>query len=161
MAKHLLVIDIQKQFKGEKYEDCINFINNHLNSYDSIVATMFINKINKNSNYKTHLNYEGCKDYDFNNIEFYNDSIKVIEKTGYGLNKDKLNKLFKQNDQIDIIGCDGDACVLATCFQLWDSNYTNFRILSDYIYTTSDTITKDMYEAIMQRNFGDCLIKSK
>lgn len=57
----------------------------------------------------------------------------------------------------DIIGCDADACVMATAFTLWDKK-ADFRILSDYIYTTSEESTKEDVMKIMRRNFGDCVI---
>jgi hypothetical protein len=135
MKRHLLVIDLQKQFKGSKYDACVNFVIKHKEDYDTVVATMFVGG---NINFEKHLGWNKCKECNLDSLEFYTSDIKVIKKTGYG--------------------CDGDACVLMLCFQLWDIGYTNFRVLTDYIYTNAANITKDMYEEIMLRNFGDCII---
>ena len=91
--------------------------------------------------------------------------MKVILKEGYS---DKNNyiidtikdysKNIEEDIEIHIIGCDIDACVMAICFQLWDNNITNFKVLTKYCYTTAKDFSKEDIIKIMKRNFGKCII---
>lgn len=148
----LLVIDVQPAFKVEPYySKIIEYINNNRNKYDKIIATRFINY--HNSLYVTKLDYSDCMKRE--KLAFKPDIL--IGKSSYGLNVRNCLKLFN-NEHIDIIGCDTDACVLATCFQLWDYNI-NFKILKDYIYSSGgEDISKSAYDIII-RNFGEASIK--
>lgn len=169
----LLVIDLQKQFKDDngQYEKCIEYIKNHIDD-NYVLGTVFINS--DDSMYEKHLKWSGCKNvnYRFNgmseDIEY--PFHKLILKRGYGINidnqpscfKDIYNFASKQQNccvptiQFQLMGCDADACVLASAFELWDKGY-DFVILSDYIYTTAKEFDKDQIIKIMRRNFGDCV----
>ena len=72
----------------------------------------------------------------------------IIVKNGYGLQ----SGIFGKKDKIDIIGCETDACVLATCFSLWDDGI-DFNVLWNYVYTNSDIKIKEIRK-IYKRNFG-------
>lgn len=61
---------------------------------------------------------------------------------------------------IYVMGCDSDACVLATAFSFWDKGYS-FRILSDLVYTTADGFDNETIVKLMKRNFGDCVVNTK
>ena len=77
-----------------------------------------------------------------------------IDKHTYALNTTKnLSKKFAY----DVIGCDTDACILATAFKLFDENY-EFRVLSDYCFSSGGKEVHDSAVEIMKRNFGTAVI---
>lgn len=157
-SKILLVIDLQKQFKDDNgnYENCLNFLNRTGSDY-YVIATLFQNT--PNSMYVNHLQWSDCYEVKDSDIEFLHN--KLVRKNGYSsedvvhILKDNLSK--NPNTDIFIMGCDADACVLATAFQLWDAGIS-FQILSNYIYTTAEEFTKQDVLKILKRNFGDCVI---
>lgn len=151
-TKILLVIDIQKQFKDKNgnYEKVVDFIQSNYNKYDKVIATYFKNK--NDSFYENKLEWNGCKSASEKDIEFNIPNFTVYEKISYGF---ILPSLF--DVEIDIIGCDSDACVLATCFYLWDKEI-EFKVLTDYIYTNSKTFSNEVVIELMKRNFGKCII---
>lgn len=149
--KVLLVIDLQKEFySAEKYEKVLNFIQSSKNEYDMILATIFKNYIDKN-NFKEKLDWYDCKNTSLESIEFSPD--EVIFKNTYGLNYSNLNKKY----HYDIVGCDSDACIMATAFNLFDAGY-DFSILSEYIYTSTNRFENETVIKMMKRNFGKCVI---
>ena len=163
MKNVLIIVDLQKQFADENkisYNKCLKFIEDNEKNYTQIVATIF--KQNEdNINYKSHLNWNGCIDATIDDLEFDTNNKKILYKNNYGT----FNASFLQqhlqcepDDIIDIIGCDSDACVLALCFSLWDNGYTNFRVLTDYVYTTANDFDNEFVIKLMRRNFGDCII---
>ena len=174
MSKSLLIIDLQKQFADKNngnrcYNKCLDYIKEHKSEYSNIVATLF-KQDDDNTNFQNHLNWDGCKNASCDDLEFYNDDIAdivIITKNGYGDASEEqflTHSCFKSDEQIDIIGCDADACVMAICFQLWDAGFKNIRILTDYIYTTADElygITRETWINMMRRNFGNCVIIPK
>jgi len=122
-------------------------------------ATIFSQTINgeTNSNYREKLKWEGCDSCTESDLEIVStNNINIIFKNGYGIKN--IDRFFKKDDEIDIIGCDVDACVMAVCFQLWDRDI-NFKILTDYIYTTASNFTKNDVLKILKRNFGTCVIE--
>jgi len=145
--KVLLVVDLQKQFRDRsgKYEQCLEYIRTHREEYDKVVATLFRQDRSLNGNYAK-LRWSGCMDADISDLEFKAD--QVVIKYGYGLPQG-----FFGNDKVTVIGCDADACVLATCFSLWDDGI-DFRFMKRYIYTTGN-IPMDAVWKIYDRNFGD------
>lgn len=48
---------------------------------------------------------------------------------------------------------------MAVCFQLWDAGITNFRVLTEYCYTTANNFSKEDVIKIMKRNFGKCIVE--
>lgn len=184
--KYLLVIDLQKQFrdKNGEYEKCLRYIEEHRKDYQFIFSTIFFQNTKEdfrrktpvdmnglafhqppqaNPNYMLHLNWNGCKDVKNSDLEYIHpdDEKCIIPKTGYSDNSEPpmlTSVCFGFDDEIHIIGCDLDACVMAICFQLWDAGYTNFKVLSEYCYTTAEDFTKDDVLKIMRRNFGNCII---
>jgi len=144
--KTLLVVDLQKQFKGDKYDKCLEYIEKHREEYDRIIATLFVNDASINRNFIKKLKFKDCRDAVVDDIEFATDMI--IVKNGYGLQPG----IFGKKDKIDIIGCETDACVLATCFSLWDDGI-DFNVLWNYVYTNSDIKIKEIRK-IYKRNFG-------
>lgn len=77
-------------------------------------------------------------------------------KHGYSF-KQILEIADKETDVVDIVGCDSDACVMTSAFRLWDESY-NFKILTDYIYTTAKDFDNADVIKLLKRNFGECVV---
>ena len=159
----LIVIDLQKQFADRtgEYERCLEFIEENKNKYDKIIGTVFSqNSENKyNPNYSKHFQWDDCLNCSENDLEYVTENVKVIKKTGYGSIEliDFLTKNYSKTDNIEIIGCDLDACVAAICFQLWDEGFENFKVLTNFCYSTSKFPKQDLVK-VLRRNFGNCII---
>ena len=138
MKNILIIVDLQKQFADEgkeKYNKCLKFIEDNGKKYDSVTATYF-RQNEDNTNYIDHLGWNGCSDATAKDLEFETRNKGVVCKHNYGtFDCNFIYSYFhaEKNDNIDIIGCDSDACILALCFSLWDNGYTNFHVLTDYI----------------------------
>ena len=165
MSRILLIIDLQKEFKDQygMYEKTVNYCTKHYDEYDIVLPTLFCNNYDINANFRDKLNWTGCENVTSNSLAIYpknslNSNIVCFEsKHGYA-SKQIFEVADKDKDVIDIVGCDSDACVLATAFKLWDAGY-NFRILTDYIYTTAEEYSNEDIIKILKRNFGKCIIE--
>lgn len=158
--KVLLAIDLQQQFKdGEgKAEEVVRYIEENAGNYDYIVLTCFSQDIygSRNELYLNKLHWDGCMSCSIDDLLPNTDKRIVLIKNSYGLTlKGVLNS---DSITVDVVGCDADACILATCFRLWDNGY-DFNILTKYIYSTAKDIDINTVFAIMKRNFGDCVIE--
>jgi hypothetical protein len=161
--KILLVIDLQKEFSdSDEYNKVLSFVksNGNLGNYDKIISTVFVNI---NSNYNTNLNWSDCKNANLDSLEYLDDIDSdihsVVYKSGYGSTNvvNTIRDYIRGTDkdvEIDIVGCDLDACIMAICFQLWDANIENVKILTDYCFTSSKDFTKEDVLKLMKRNFG-------
>lgn len=141
----LLVVDIQKEFVTP---DILNEIVNYINSsqYDSMIFTVFENT--KDSNFVKLLNYTGCM-----KTKPLIESGNLYKKSTYGISSSLIDKL-KTYSQVDVVGTDIDACVMAICYQLFDASI-NFRIITKYCYGR----LKEEAVKIMERNFGKAVVK--
>lgn len=101
--------------------------------------------------YDKHLNWSGCSKSNQESLEYVPD--KYVIKQGYSLD---ISLLSKEHSYY-VVGCDADACIMATCFSLWDKGY-DFHVLTDYIYTTAREYDLDVIKVQLKRNFGDCII---
>lgn len=150
--KILLVIDIQPAFSLEPYySKVLDYITNNSKSYDQVIATRFINS--EESVFFKKLGYKKAMKRE--PLSFGYDIL--IGKRTCGIGQGYCQKLLKGHD-VTVIGCDTDACVLETCFQLFQNN-VDFKVLKDYCYSTGGL---DYHEAglkVMERNFGEeCLL---
>ena len=147
MEKYLLVIDIQPSFNLEPYySKVINFIEANRHNYKGIVATRFLNT--ENSVYVKRLNFRKAMSKE--RIPFKYDLL--VDKFTCGLDKNVCDIYFSGRT-VDVVGCDTDACVLETCFNLFEMDI-DFRVLTNYCYSTGGI---DYHEAglkVMERNFG-------
>ena len=156
MNKILLVVDLQKQFMDKtriQYNECLEYIAAHRKEYNKIIGTIFSQSAEPNS-FKKYLNWDGCLGTDCRDIEYIADQI-VIKGT-YGVKPDSLD--IKQSDRIYVMGCDSDACILATAFLLFDGNY-DFRILCDHIYSSGGSVMHDQAINILRRQFGKAVVR--
>lgn len=142
MYSALLVIDLQKEFKDDQrnYNKVVNFVDSNMKNYDFLIGTCFKNGENKL--FKEMLKWNGCQnssikdsiEYDY--INHPNHLINL--KFGYGIDQGLIDYIKDHNiDTVYIVGCDSDGAVLATCFRLFDEEI-NFKVMKDYIYTTSN-----------------------
>lgn len=160
--KILLIIDLQKSFMDEDgaYEKVKEYCISNRNLYDAVLITVFQNNFTENDNYIKHLDWHSCENVSLSDSELYSSGDLASENIHFeikhGYSSDKIFNIADADDHIDIVGCDSDACVLATAFKLWDRGY-NFRILSDYIYTTADEFDNETVLKLLKRNFGKCI----
>lgn len=146
--KILLVIDLQKEFSdSENYLKVLQYIKDNRENYDKVIGTIFVN--DENSQFVKDLCFEKCMDANENSIE-YNADI-IIKKSTYGVELDGY--INRENDVVYIVGCESDACIMATAFSLFDKGY-DFIIKSEYIYTTAKTFSNGQIVEILKRNFG-------
>lgn len=144
----LLVVDLQEEFSdSENYLKVLQYVREERKDFDKIIGTVFVNS--ENSRFVKDLNFEKCKDANEESLK-YNADI-IIKKDTYAIDIDKY--VNKEKDTIYIVGCDSDACVMATAFLLFDKGY-DFIIKSEYIYTTSKTFSNEQVVEILKRNFG-------
>ena len=173
--KILLIVDLQKEFAdidndSHNYNKLIQFVkeNGNKGSYDKIISTCFRNE--ENPNFRYNLNWYDCENSDIESLEYLDYVDKSIHsaflKTGYGdrggwviSTINSYNDTIPEDAEIHIIGCDLDASVMAVCFQLWDAGITNFRVLTEYCYTTANKFSKEDVIKIMKRNFGKCIVE--
>ena len=144
----LLVVDLQKEFSANcksKYDEIIEWVINHSNEYDSVVATRFVNK--PNSPYVRYLNWN--KMQSVQDLEFKYDTI--IDKCSYGLQD---YSWIPEKCSIDIVGMDTDACVLKIALDLFDIG-KDFKVLSKLCWSSGGEHAHNNAVALMRRQLGD------
>lgn len=152
MLRVLLVVDLQTSFKLEPYySKLLGYIKEHRNEYDVVAATIFHNT--EDSQFVRLCNYQGAMFLD--SLDFKSDM--VIEKSTCGIGERWCKYFDKLLAEVTVIGCDTDACVLSTCYDLFNNN-NRFRVLTDYCYSTGGKDYHDAGVAIMKRNFGRAAI---
>ena len=142
--KYLLLMDMLKpseyeQTETRRYERCLKYVNEHMNDYEMIFATVHNSKF-KSSHSKicySHEKLEFC-----NNPEWKSQG-EVIENSGYGIgiNRKRLKQKMAQDDVIDVIGT--DIGVMAAGFELLEEGL-NFKIHADYIYSNADICDREV-----------------
>lgn len=151
LQRGLIVVDLQAAFRPPAWQ--IAKIENILGNYEIVIATQFLNKVW--SLYETELGYTRCQmGAPDSEIVIPLRPKLVFDRFSYGVQSSHIEKLKQfPVKRWDIVGCDTDACVLATCYNMWD-NGIRFRVLADYCNSSGG---KDVHEAalkIMARNFG-------
>lgn len=148
--KVLLVVDLQREFYSAlKYEQILKYIAK--SDYDVVIGTIMQNT--KDSPLARTLNWGECFDVVPDSIEYEYD--KLIVKNTYSVPIERLSDY--KDAEITVIGCDADACVLATCFNLFDNGF-NFKVDLNYVYTTGNINLYLHAKEVMKRNFGKCVI---
>ena len=131
----LLVVDLQKEFAVEPYySKVIDFIKTHKSDYNKVIATRFIN----------------TKDSPFVNKLGFNDAMK---RHDLDIPYDELFGKHMKTDDVYVVGCDTDACILSMCFEMFRLN-VNFKVLSEYCYSSGGEEYHNAALKIMKRNFG-------
>lgn len=152
--KYLLIVDLQKEFvkdrEGRKvYDKCIKFINTYRQWYDRIITEVYVN--GGNINMQRLVNYNQVYDPKLLEFEFTDPLIHS------GYTNEKLLEGLMPSDQVDIIGFDTDACVLAAAFRLFDHN-VNLRLLVDGIWSSGGKKMHEAGLACMKRQFAKAVI---
>ena len=164
MKKILLLIDLQNGFNiSNRIKSLINLID--WGDYDYHIATKFIN--DENTLIFKHGYTEMCHAPDIDFVSELDDKAidAVIVKSTYGLNTEKFKDTIgyleadqthdaryetcPKDYQVDIIGVDTDACVLATMFNLFDAGFEINLISAETPNPEIDKAAK----IIMNRNF--------
>lgn len=80
---------------------------------------------------------------------------RVFEKHTYGLPAPLVRELTQRRpDQVDLVGFETDACVLAAAFQLFDQGMS-IRILEDACGTAAGTQAHNAALRLARRQFGE------
>ena len=147
----LIVVDLQKAFRPPA--SMVEGIKTILPNYDVIIATQFLNR--KWSLYETEINYTQCHiGSPEAEIVIPLSPKAVFDRFSYGVQPNHLQKLKQYPVQRwDIVGCDTEACVLATCYNLWDGGL-KFRVLKDLCHSSGGPDCHEAALKIMARSFG-------
>ena len=150
----LLVIDVQKEFidSNGRYYEAVEFIKRSKKNYDCVIAIAFKNK--ESSRFSADLAFNGCMHTDKNSIEFDYDCFFIKDTYSFD-----VKQFLPKGIEYDVIGCNTEACVLATCFRLWDEEY-KFNVLIDKVYSTCAGLDKQQVELMFNNTFGKCIKKS-
>lgn len=147
----LIVVDLQRAFKPPSH--IVDGIQAILPNYDLIIATQFLNR--KLSLYETELGYTECQlGSSGAEIVIPLKPNNVFDRFSYGLKPAHIERL-KEYPVLrwDICGCDTEACVLATCYDLWD-NGIRFQVLKDLCASSGGEAVHEAAMTIFRRSFG-------
>lgn len=164
MCKVLLLIDYQKGFKSACSKATVPAIEKltKRGGWDDIIQTMWLNSKEPDSPYIQNLGYTENSAYDRGHalVTKFKDAKIFTRYDKYSCVEDGLVQLLHGNTMTYTAGWESDACVLGTCFDLFDKGVP-FRIVTDCIASER----QNAHEAalvIMNRNFGKVtLIKSE
>lgn len=145
-----IIIDVQPLFIKERTESVVSSIKRLMKCtrFDLVVQTIWHN--NSSSNFFKRLNY--TKGIEKENPYLDIKTNNIVSRTGYSTITEEMKSILSKDDIIFICGLETDACVMATCLDLFSAGY-NF-------YVVTDAIGSNDYEAhntalyLMQRNFG-------
>ena len=151
--RYLIVVDLQKEFvKDEegrrRYEKGLSYIEQMRSRYDCVVAYVYRN--NNNPNMQRLLDWDEIKDPE--GLEFKAD--RTYFHSGYSVQK---SLVISDQDKVDVFGFDTDACVLATCFKLFDDR-CEFNILTHICWSSGGEVMHDAGLNIMRRQFGKAVL---
>lgn len=169
--KILLIIDTQKGFLNKYTVDTKEKIDLLMDDsfklfdYKNIVATKFFN--DENSLFRKNLKW--------NKMSFHDDDTNLIPtvaekhtqifaKSTYSIGEDCLNyiKELKKNYHdktgmndfsVDIIGFDTEACILSTCYKLFDNNI-DFTVIDELCGSSSGANYHELGIQIIKQSFG-------
>lgn len=147
----LIVVDLQHAFSPPA--EIVQGIAEILPKYDIVIATQYLNK--KWSLFETKLGYTDCQiGSRASEIVIPLRPRAVFDRFSYGLRQEHIAQLKKYPVlSWDIVGCDTEACVLSTCYNLWD-NEIQFRVLMDLCHSSGGKKYHEAALTIMGRSFG-------
>lgn len=148
----LIIIDVQKGFVTRHTQKVVDNIQKHLNSthYDVVIQSRWENYMG--SLYEERLGYHAVGNTAETDMVIKDHTDHVITRTAYSCITDRCIKLLQKDDEIYVCGLETDACVMGTCFSLWDLGY-HFYVLEK----CTGTNAKDLNDAafkMMRRQFG-------
>lgn len=150
--KVLLIIDVQRLFITEQTRYLVSKIKRRLAlySYDLVIQSRWVNS--EDTLFFKALGYQDGFKWSDGDLAIHDDSHYVITRSSYSCITRELQNLLHDDDEIFVCGLETDACVLASCFSLWDLGYT-FHVLRQCVYT-SDKDRNAQVLSLMQRQFG-------
>ena len=150
LNKALLVVNVQKEFTHDPayIKQIKALILDH--PYYEVIGTYFKNQ--KDSTFVKRLMYFDCM-YATKSLIACD---KLVEKCSYGLPIETIEYL-KQFSEVNVIGMDSDAGIMAICYQLFDADI-NFYVLSKYCRSSGGEIINKSAIEILRRNFGPAVI---
>ena len=149
--RYLLVVDLQREFVKDEtgrrvYNNCLRYVQSAKSrGYEYVLAVVYQNS-EKFANMDRLVEWNEMMK--IRGIEFQAD--EVVFHSGYSISQ---YPRFTQQDRVDVLGLDTDACVLATCFDLFTRG-CNMRILVNGCWSSGGA---EMHEAglkVMKRQFG-------
>lgn len=152
--KVLFIIDVQKGFVENKATaKVVDLIVKHLKAthYDLIIQSRWENYMG--SQYETQLGYTAVGNSAETDMLIKGYDDHVITRTVYSCVTDKTKRLLRHDDEIFLCGLETDACVLGTCFGLWDNDYRNFHVIEKLTATCQSKLHEPALQ-IMRRQFG-------
>lgn len=144
----LVIVDLQNGFHPS--DELIEKISESIQPYETVIATKFVNG---NPLFQKILNYPELSKEEMELMD-YPASVKIFEKTGYGLPRELIAYLKdKKISIVHVCGLETDACVLAAMYSLWDAEIQPI-LLKDLSFTPDAKVCESA-ELISKRNFGN------
>lgn len=155
----LLCIDWQKGFKNSNSKKIVDRVHKVAYGYkwDKIIQTMWFNTTDEGNLYIKNLNYEACQvdSKDAGLIKLFPKATVLPRVKMYSCMTPDMLAILKYNMNIYVTGLETDACVLATCFGLFDLGM-QFKVVTDCVTTKNDELDT-IAKQIMRRQFGNCI----
>lgn len=152
--KVLIIIDVQKGFVNTKAAmKVVDLIQKHLKTthYDLVIQSRWENYMG--SQYETQLGYDAVGNSAETEMIIKDYGDHIITRTAYSCLTEKAKKLLQHDDEIFLCGLETDACVLGTCFSLWDNDYRHFHVIEKLTTTNQGRLHEPALQ-IMRRQFG-------
>lgn len=152
--KILLAVDVQQEFNNDdkEYNKIVDYIKHAKeNGYDAVYATVCGNT--PDGSFVRYSNWTDCLD-GVKPLDFTPD--RSYFKTVYGLKESDYLDMGKDNEYT-VIGYNTGACVLKVCLDLFDLEY-NFRVLTDYCYSSEGPIEHYHGVAVMHALFENAVL---
>lgn len=159
MKKILIIVDYQNSFKNSESSKTVAKINALAtkHEWDSIIQTMWFNSQEEESLYMKNLDYSECTPYDRSSglVKKFKDASVVTRYDKYSCLDENLARRLHGDCMTYVAGWETDACVLGTCFDLFDRGIL-FKVVTDCIASKNADIHNSAID-IMRRNFGDVI----
>lgn len=152
----LFIIDYQRGFLNKNSKEVIKPINSIAIGFkwDRVFQAMWFNSGNENDLIVKNVNYEDCQidGKDASLKRLYHGAYVIPRVNKYSCITEEVVKLLRYNWNIYITGIETDACVLGTCFSLFDLGI-DFKVVSEAVSSKTPELDS-MAKAIMRRQFG-------
>lgn len=160
MKKILVIIDYQNSFNTPESAKTVDKINKLAtkHKWDMIIQTMWFNSQEKASLYLQNLDYTDCDPYDRLSglVKRFKGAEIVTRYDRYSCLEENLARKLHGDVMTYIAGWETDACVLGTCFDLFDRGIP-FRVVTDCVASKNEEVHNAAL-IIMKRNFGKVVL---
>lgn len=156
----LIIIDLQEAFITQHSTDLPErtkvFVERVGNKFDTVIRCAWVN--DPTSNFYTELEYRGCYSKAEQQLCIPEVGGVIMKRTAYSCVTEQMTDLLRPTDDIYICGLETDACILASCFDLFNRNY-KFTVIKDLVSTKCIEV-QDAVFTLMQRNFSRNVLKT-